>query len=61
MSVTGNQAGSTRSATVQGVNLGSSGAGVYDSSTNETNYSWGSSIHNPFGTTNGAVINCVIS
>jgi hypothetical protein len=60
LTLNGNTGTGTYNANVNGVNLGNSGAGVYNGSS-ATSYTWGGSITNPFGTTVGAVLACTIS
>lgn len=61
LGLAGNTGSGTYNAIVNGVNLGTSGAGVYNSSSNATAYTWASAMANPFGTTVGAVLSCIIS
>jgi hypothetical protein len=57
----GNTGTGTHSAVIQGVGVGSSGAGVYDASGGYTAYSWAAAMPDPLGITNDATIDCAIS
>ena len=57
----GNTGTGTHSAVIQGVSVGSSGAGVYSASGGYTSYAWASPMPDPLGITNDVTIDCVIS